>query len=135
MAHTVIDANDVESPNGVFRGLSAPLGVGTFKVKRLQLAAGKERAGHDHAETAEEEVYAVVGGSGTLVVDGEEVALRPGHFVFCSPDARRQMRAGDDGVVWIGSGATAGASRRGGPPGGPPAAGLPTRRASSSRRF
>ena len=50
----------------------------------------------------------MVGGSGLVLVDGEEVALRPGHFVFCSPDARRQMRAGPDGLVWIGIGATDG---------------------------
>ena len=40
MAHTVIDVNDVEAPNGVFRGLSAPLGVGKFKVNRLEPSAG-----------------------------------------------------------------------------------------------
>jgi quercetin dioxygenase-like cupin family protein len=110
MAHTVIDANDVEASHGVFRGLSAPLGVGKFKVNRLELSAGGEGPEHDHAANGEEEVYAVVGGSGTLLVDGEEIALRPGHFVFCSPDARRQMRAGADGLVWIGIGATGGDS-------------------------
>jgi quercetin dioxygenase-like cupin family protein len=108
MAHTVIDANDVESPNGVWRGLTAPLGVGKFKVNRLELPPGGEGPEHDHAANGEEEVYAVVGGSGTVVIDGEEIAVRPGHFVFCSPDARRQMRAGTDGLVWIGIGATSG---------------------------
>jgi len=110
MAHTVIDANDVEASHGVFRGLSAPLGVGKFKVNRLELAPDGEGPEHDHAADDEEEVYAVVGGSGTLLVDGEEIALRPGHFVFCSPDARRQMRVGPDGLVWIGIGAAGGAS-------------------------
>ena len=104
MAHAVIDASEIESPNGVFRPLSAPLGVGKFKVNRLELPPGGEAPEHDHAGNGEEEVYAVVGGSGTLFVDGEEIALRPGQFVFCSPDARRQMRAGDDGLIWIGIG-------------------------------
>ncbi len=108
MAHTVIDVADIESPNGVFRGLTAPLGVGKFKINRLELSPGAESPEHDHAANGEEEVYAVVGGSGTLFVDGEEIALRPGHFVFCSPDARRQMRAGADGLIWIGIGATGG---------------------------
>ena len=106
MAHTVIDATEIESPNGVFRGLSAPLGVGNFKVNRLELQPGSEGPEHDHASNGEEEVYAVVGGSGTLLVDGEEIALQPGQFVFCSPDARRQMRAGNDGLIWIGIGAS-----------------------------
>jgi quercetin dioxygenase-like cupin family protein len=101
MAHTVIDASDVEASHGVFRGLSAPLGVGQFRVNRLELPAGAEGPEHDHAGNEEEEVYAVVGGSGTVLVEGEEIALRPGHFVFCSPDARRQMRASAEGLVWI----------------------------------
>jgi quercetin dioxygenase-like cupin family protein len=104
MAHTVIDANDVEASHGVFRGLSAPLGVGQFRVNRLELQPGGDGPEHDHVGNVEEEVYAVIGGSGTLLVDGEEIALRPGHFVFCSPDARRQMRAGPDGLTWIGIG-------------------------------
>jgi quercetin dioxygenase-like cupin family protein len=101
MAHTVIDANDVEASHGVFRGLSAPLGVGQFRVNRLELPADAVGPEHDHAGNDEEEVYAVVGGGGIVFVEGEEVALRPGHFVFCSPDARRQMRAGPEGLVWI----------------------------------
>ena len=106
MAHVVIDANDVDVQHGVFRGLSDPLGVGAFKVNRLELPPGGEGPEHDHASNSEEEVYAVVGGSGRLRVDGEEIELRPGHFVFCSPDARRQMIAGDEGLVWVGIGAT-----------------------------
>ncbi len=47
MAHTVVDASEVESPNGVFRGLSGPLGVSTFKVNRLELPAGGEGPEHD----------------------------------------------------------------------------------------
>jgi len=109
MPHMVIDASDIEKQHGVFRGLSSPLGVGAFKVNRLELPPGAEGPEHDHAADAEEEVYAIVGGSGTVRIDGEEIELHPGQFVFCSPDARRQMAAGDDGLVWIGIGATRGA--------------------------
>ena len=80
MAHMVIDANDVEAPNGVFRGLSAPLGVGKFKVNRLELPPAGEGPEHDHVANGEEEVYAVVGGSGTVVVSatGSFRLLLPG---------------------------------------------------------
>jgi len=106
MGYTVIDANDVEARNGIFRGLSSPLGVGAFKVNRLELPADAAGPEHDHVGDGEEEVYAVVGGGGTLRVDGDEVALHPGMFVFCPPEARRQMQAGGDGLVWIGIGAS-----------------------------
>jgi quercetin dioxygenase-like cupin family protein len=107
MAHMVIDANEIEAQHGVFRPLSEPLGVGVFKVNRLELPAGESGPEHDHTADGQEEVYAVVGGGGTLRVDGEEISLRPGQFVFCSPDARRQMIAGDGGLTWIGIGASA----------------------------
>ena len=108
MAHQVIDANEVEASHGVFRGLTAPLGVSSFKINRLELPADGEGPEHDHKDNGEQEVYAIVAGNGTLLVDGEEVALRPGLFVYCSPEARRQMRAGADGLVWIGIGAIGG---------------------------
>jgi quercetin dioxygenase-like cupin family protein len=53
----------------------------------------------------QEEVYAVVAGSGTLRVEGEEISLEPGSYVFCSPEAKRQMKAGDEGLVYVGIGA------------------------------
>ena len=106
MAHQVIHADDVEGAHGgVFKALSAPLGVGNFKVNQLALPGGAEGPEHDHTGDGQDEVYVVVGGSGTLVVDGDEIPLRVGHFVYCSPEARRQMKAGDDGLSWVGIGA------------------------------
>ncbi len=107
MAHTVVDAQAIEALHGRFRPLSEPLGLTAFKVNRIELPAGEAGPEHDHTADGQEEVYAVVAGSGVLRVDGNEVALSPGHFVFCPPEARRQMVAGDEGLTWIGIGAPA----------------------------
>lgn len=104
MGSQVIHASDVDASHGVFKPLTAKLGVAGFKLNQLELPAGQEGPEHDHAESGEEEVYAVVAGSGVLRIDGEEVALQPGHFVYCPPAARRQMVAGSDGLTWIGIG-------------------------------
>lgn len=104
MGAAVVHADDVEASHGVFRALTDPLGVSGFRVNRLELAAGAEGPEHDHSGNGQEEVYAVVGGSGVLRTGDEEIELRPGHFVYCAPDVRRQMVAGDDGLVWIGIG-------------------------------
>lgn len=106
MPHAVVNAAEVEAHHGVFRPLTQPLGVSSFKVNRLELPAGAEGPEHDHAAESEEEVYAVLEGSGTLRVDGEEIPLAPGVFVFCSPDARRQIVAGESGLTFIGIGAS-----------------------------
>lgn len=104
MPYEVVHADEVEALHGRFRPFSDRLGVSQFRVNRLELGPGEEGLEHDHAANGQEEVYAVVGGSGTLRVDGEDVPVRPGHFVFCPPEARRQMVAGQDGLVWIGIG-------------------------------
>jgi quercetin dioxygenase-like cupin family protein len=39
-----------------------------------------------------------------LRADGQEIPVRPGHFVYCPPHVRRQMVAGKEGLTWIGIG-------------------------------
>ena len=103
-SHQVVHAGDVEARHGVFRALTDALGVAGFRINQLELAPGAEGPEHDHLANGQEEVYAVVGGGGVLRVDGEEFPLRPGHFVYCPPNVRRQMLAGDRGLTWIGIG-------------------------------
>ena len=104
MGSQVVHASDVEAKHGVFKPLTAELGVAGFKLNQLELPAGGEGPEHDHSGNGEEEVYAVIAGSGTLRIDGEDVPLKAGHFVYCAPNARRQMIAGDQGLTWIGIG-------------------------------
>jgi quercetin dioxygenase-like cupin family protein len=103
-AHRIVDVNEVEKRNGIFRALTDQLGVAGFRINQLELAAGAEGLEHDHIGNDQEEVYAVVAGSGVLRTGGEEIPLRAGHFVHLSPDVRRQMVAGDEGLTWIGIG-------------------------------
>ena len=104
MAHQIVDANDVEAKNGVFKPLRGPLGVSAFGINQLDFPPGREGPEHDHSGDGQEEVYAIVSGSGTIRIEGEDHELRPGQFVFLSPDTRRQMVAGPDGLSWIGIG-------------------------------
>jgi mannose-6-phosphate isomerase-like protein (cupin superfamily) len=46
-------------------------------------------------------VHAIVHGTGTVVVDGQEVPVRPGRFIAVTPDSARQVRAGDGGLIFI----------------------------------
>jgi quercetin dioxygenase-like cupin family protein len=104
MPHAVVNASDVEAMHGVFRPLTSALGVSAFRINRLELPAGAEGLEHDHSADGQEEVYAVIAGSGVLRIDGKDVALEAGQFVFCPPESQRQMVAGDEGLVWIGIG-------------------------------
>ena len=112
MAYKVVHASDVEAGSGgVFRGLRVPLGATAFGVNQLELPANAEGPEHDHAGDGQEEVYVIIRGGGKLRVDGEEMELQPGHYVFCSPEQKRQLIAGADGLTWVGIGSPAGAYR------------------------
>jgi quercetin dioxygenase-like cupin family protein len=104
MAYNVVDANEIEARNGVFKPLRQPLGVTAFGINQLELGANVEGPEHDHSGDNQEEVYAIIRGGGSVRIDGQDHELRPGVFVFCSPDQKRQMRAGPDGLAWIGIG-------------------------------
>jgi mannose-6-phosphate isomerase-like protein (cupin superfamily) len=43
----------------------------------------------------------VLAGGGVMVVDGEEVELRPGRYVFVAPESVRQPFAGPTGLSWV----------------------------------
>lgn len=107
-SYQLVDVSQVEARNGIFRALTDRLGVAGFRINQLELAPGAEGLEHDHIENAQEEVYAVVSGSGVLRAGGDEIPLRAGHFVHLPPDVRRQMVAGEQGLTWIGIGSATG---------------------------
>jgi len=109
MAHAIVDASEVEARHGVFKPLRPGLGVTAFGINQIELPPGAPSFEHDHTGDGQQEVYAIIGGSGKIVVEGEEHELRPGHFVFLSPDAKRQLTAGPEGLTWIAVGSQPGA--------------------------
>ncbi len=55
-----------------------------------------------HAHKKNEEIYAVLEGKGSVVIDGETVALKAGDWVRISPAAPRQFFAASDmGIKYI----------------------------------
>lgn len=109
MSYTILNLEDVEAHHGVFRRLSEPLGVTAFAVNQISIGPNTEGRAHDHTADGQEEVYVFMQGSGTLAIDGEEVPVTAGQLAFVSPESHRQLRAGDEGLTWIGIGAASGA--------------------------
>lgn len=52
-----------------------------------------------HAHKQNEEIYAVLAGKGSAVIDGETVALAAGDWVRISPAAKRQFSAAADSAI------------------------------------
>lgn len=52
-----------------------------------------------HSHRNNEEIYAVLGGKGRAVIDGETVELSAGDWVRVSPAAKRQFSAAEDSPI------------------------------------
>lgn len=49
-----------------------------------------------HSHKQNEEIYAIVGGEGKAVIDGQSVELKVGDWLRISPSAKRQFFASDE---------------------------------------
>jgi quercetin dioxygenase-like cupin family protein len=104
-----VDASELAPVNGRVRRIRDALGVEAFGIDELTLQPNEEGFPHDESAGAQEEVFLVLRGSGTMHVDGDDIALRPGRYVFVTPEAHRQLVAGPEGLTWVCVGAPKGA--------------------------
>jgi mannose-6-phosphate isomerase-like protein (cupin superfamily) len=72
-----------------FLPLRRQLGVTSFGLNQLVLQPGQRGRIHRHGE--QEEVYLVLDGTLTLLVEGEEQAVERGELVRVAPAVRRQL--------------------------------------------
>ena len=72
-----------------FQSLRRELGVASFGINLITLASGAR--GRIHAHEHQEEVYLVIAGELTLVIEGEEHPLERGRLARVGPPVRRQL--------------------------------------------
>ena len=83
-----------------FVSLRRPLGLTSFGMNQLVFEPGQR--GRIHRHERQEEVYLVLEGTLTLLVEREEHVLGPGEVVRVAPDLRRQLvNRGPDRVVLL----------------------------------
>ncbi len=116
MAYTLLHRDDdsIQNFRGSFFKIRDALGVTGFGINEVSLPAGVQGPEHDEAEYDEEEVYVGLDGSGSITVDGDELAFGQGWYLRVDPGATRQVKAGPEGLRFLVVGGVAG-SRRGRP--------------------
>ena len=95
---------------GSFKLARAEMGVTAFGMAVMDIPAGYgDYPEHDHSEDGQEEVFYVLEGSGTMVVDGENVELKPDRYIWVEAESKRKILPGDEGLKLIAVGSPPGA--------------------------
>jgi uncharacterized cupin superfamily protein len=76
-------------PEDRFVRLRAELGVTSFGLNQIVLRPGQR--GRIHSHEHQEEVYLVLDGTLSLIVEGEETTHGRGDLIRVAPDVRRQL--------------------------------------------
>jgi len=111
--YSVKRIDDMEATfGGGFKKARAELGVTSFGMQVLDLPPNLSEGypEHDHAETGQEEVYAVLRGSGRMTVGGEDVELAPDVIVRVGPAEKRCIFSGPEGLRILALGGVPGAA-------------------------
>ena len=101
MGYNVVDVEDVPTLWETFKPVRHHLGATAFGFTQIDFPPDKVGSEHDEAGSGQEEVYLTLSGSGTLVIDGDVVEMRPGRYVLVEPAARRRPAAGPDGMSFL----------------------------------
>jgi mannose-6-phosphate isomerase-like protein (cupin superfamily) len=94
---------------GGFVKARAELGVTAFGMQVIQLPPDySDYPEHDHAESAQEEVFVALDGSGWIDIEGERVELDGDTLVRVGPETRRKVYAGPQGLRMLAIGGAPG---------------------------
>jgi mannose-6-phosphate isomerase-like protein (cupin superfamily) len=108
-------AKQIGDMEGLFGGglkkARAELGVTSFGLQVVDLPPNyADYPEHDHAEEGQEEVYAVLHGSGHMDVEGERFELTSKVLVRVGAAAKRKISSGPEGLRLLAIGGVPGAA-------------------------
>jgi uncharacterized cupin superfamily protein len=89
--YTIAGQHELERA-GNWRLVRRTLGCESFGANLVQLPGGESIPEHDELDRDQEEIFFVVSGSPTLVIDGEEHPAPAGTFARLDPVRRRTVR-------------------------------------------
>ncbi len=110
--YTIKSIDEMEGAfGGGLKKARAELGVSSFGMQVVDMPPNyADYPEHDHAEQAQEEVFAVLRGSGWFDVEGERVDINPEVIVRIGAAAKRKVYAGPEGLRMLALGGTPGSA-------------------------
>jgi len=100
MSFTLIHRDNCETA-GNWTLVRRTLDLQSFGVNLVDLAPGEQIPEHYETERDQEELFYIVSGSPTLVVDGEDHRVRAGTFARLDPEHARTVRNDGDRAATV----------------------------------
>jgi uncharacterized cupin superfamily protein len=91
-AYTVVHDAELEREYGKWVLVRRSLGLDSFGMNMVDLPPGESIPEHHELDRGQEEVFYVVSGTPTMVVDGADHPLQSGSFVRLDPGPMRTVR-------------------------------------------
>ena len=88
---SIVHRDELERAGG-WRLVRRSLHCRAFGANLVEIAPGESIPEHDETERDQEELFFVVSGEPTLVIDGEDHRVPAGTFARLDPDHRRTVR-------------------------------------------
>ncbi len=101
MSYTRVNYTDIEPVSGAMHTLSDPLDSKEVGVTIARCEPGWRNRPHDHADNDHEEIYILIEGHATVVVDDEPVEMESGEAIRISPESTRQIRNGETESAFV----------------------------------
>ncbi|ELZ23974.1 cupin domain-containing protein [Natrinema limicola] len=101
MTYRKVNYEDVEQVSSAMHFLSDPLETEQVGVTIARCDPDWKSKPHDHTANGHEEVYVLIEGEATVVVDDEPVDMEAGDALWIPPESTRQIRNGDDESAFV----------------------------------
>jgi quercetin dioxygenase-like cupin family protein len=98
---TIKHDDELERDYGKWVLVRRSLGLGAFGMNAVELPPGESIPEHDETERSHEEVFLVLEGSPTLVIEGSDHQLRAGSFARLDPEPKRTVRNDGDSLARV----------------------------------
>ena len=98
---TIVHLSDFERPFPKWALARKSLGLQSFGMNVVELPPGETIPEHDETETNQEEVFIVLSGEATMVIDGQDHPAPAGTFARLDPEPQRTVVNRSDGDVTV----------------------------------
>lgn len=92
---------DIEPVSGAMHTLSDSLESKQVGVSMVRCEPGWRNQPHNHETNDHEEIYILLEGTATVVIDDESLEMKAGDAIWIPPAATRQIRNGDEESAFV----------------------------------